>query len=383
MKVRSWIPMFFALAAFGCGTEEGVLGPVAGSNTEDLSAEQGQSSPGAVYSMTNAPGGNEVLAFERSSDGSLGAPRTFPTGGLGTGAGLGNQGSLALGDGNRWLYVVNAGSNDVSAFRVRPSGLQLVDREPSGGERPVSVTAHHDLLYVLNAGGTGGIQGFRISPSGQLTPIAGSNLALSGDNAAAAQIGFTPDGTRLVVTEKATNVLSIYQVAPDGSASGPVVQPSSGPTPFGFGFDQNRTLVVSEAFGGAQDLSAISSYRVGHDGSVSLVSGSVPTDQTAACWIAVQGDGRFAFTTNAGSSSITGFVVGNDGSLARIEGEAGRTPTADGPTEMSFSNGSRYLYVLNGRAAVISAYAVDAAGDLTAVGGPTAIPAGMNGLAAR
>jgi 6-phosphogluconolactonase len=87
----------------------------------------------------------------------------------------GDQGALALSAGNRWLFVVNAGSNEVSVFRVEPSGLILVDRQPSGGSRPVSLTVDRNLLYVLNAGravgGTDTITALLVGPDGTLAPL--------------------------------------------------------------------------------------------------------------------------------------------------------------------------------------------------------------------
>jgi 6-phosphogluconolactonase (cycloisomerase 2 family) len=157
-----------------------------------------------------------------------------------------------------------------------------------------------------------------------------------------------------------------------------VTHASSGPTPFGFGFDQHATLVVSEAFGGAANASAVSSYRVS-GGDVALVSGSVHTGQTAACWIAVTRNGRYAYTTNAGSANIVGYAVGNDGAIAKLDGASA---TGAGPSEMAFTGNSRFLYALAGRANEIDAFAVAADGSLTRVG-TTSVAAGMNGVVAR
>jgi len=71
---------------------------------------------GAVYTSTNQVSGNAVAVFDRGADGALTAAGQYPTGGLGTGGGLGNQGALAVSNGGRFLFVVNAGSDDVSAF---------------------------------------------------------------------------------------------------------------------------------------------------------------------------------------------------------------------------------------------------------------------------
>ena len=96
-------------------------------------AYAGQGAPGAVYTMTNAAAGNAVLVFARAVDGTLTPTAPVPTGGLGTGAGLGNQGGVVLSPDQRWLFVVNAGSNNISVFAVMQDGLELVDRIASGG----------------------------------------------------------------------------------------------------------------------------------------------------------------------------------------------------------------------------------------------------------
>ena len=388
MRMRLIIPLAVALGAFGCGTRQmptaPLLEPGALRASAAPSADLGASGngPGAVYTMTNSAAGNAVLAYTRAADGTLDGPESFPTNGTGTGSGLGNQGALALGDGGRWLFVVNAGSNSVSSFHVGHAGLALTDVVPSGGDRPVSVTVHHDLLYVLNAGGTGNIQGFRIAPNGELSPIAGSNRPLSGAAVAAAQIGFTPDGSRLVVSERATNLFSIYEVAADGSATGPTAQPSAGTTPFGFGFDQNETLIVSEAFGGAVNGSAVSSYDVGQ-GAFAVTSPSVPTTETAACWVAVSGNGRFSYAANAGSASITGYAVANEGSITRLDVDGVTATTGAGPTDLALSAGSRFLYVICNGSHTIDGYAVGADGSLEPLASPATIPNGVNGIVAR
>lgn len=95
-----------------------------------------------------------------------------------------------------------------------------------------------------------------------LTPLADSTRPLSDAAASPAQISFSPNGRLLVVTEKATNRLATYTVDRDGRASGPMAYASAGMTPFGFAFTSRGYLIVSEAFGGAVDASAVSSYRL-------------------------------------------------------------------------------------------------------------------------
>src|SRR6476620_2760342 len=241
---------------------------------------------GQVYSMSNATSGNSVLAYNRSADGSLTYAASYPTGGLGTGGGLGNQGGIQLDESGKTLVVVDAGSNEVSSFRVNGDGsLTFADKVASGGTMPISVTISGNLVYALNAGGAGNISGFTLSSQGDLAPIAGSTRSLSTSASGPAEVSFDPSGKTLVVTEKNTNRLSTYSVDANGVAQGPTVTPAAGVTPFGFAFTNNGTLVVSEAFGGAANSSAVSSYAPAGDG-WAVISASVPTTETSACWIA-------------------------------------------------------------------------------------------------
>lgn len=335
---------------------------------------------GAVYAQTNAPGGNAVAVFGRAADGSLSPPTLVPTGGAGTGASLGDQGAVALSADGRFLFAVNAGSNDVSSFAVGPDGgLTLVDRIPSGGTLPVSVAVYQNLLYVLNAGGgADNISGFVVARDGSLRALPGSTRPLSGVGTGAAQVAFSPDGDLLAVTEKATARIDTYVVGRDGRAAGPFVHASSGATPFGFGFGKRGTLIVSEAPG------FVSSYRALGDGGLEVVTASAPTFQAAPCWVAVTGNGNFAYAANAGSGSITGYAVGPDGALSLLDGDgvSAQTGVGSAPVDLAVSHNSRYLYVLNRGHGSVGAYAVNADGRLIPLGPTGGLPPGMTGLAA-
>src|ERR1700741_1019598 len=56
-----------------------------------------------LYTLSNSPTHNQVLIFEQGAGGSLGLISAVDTGGVGTGAGLGKQGALALNRNERWL----------------------------------------------------------------------------------------------------------------------------------------------------------------------------------------------------------------------------------------------------------------------------------------
>jgi len=370
-----------ALAA--CEQNRGVTSPASAVATS-LQAQRGDRSsdggdgPRAVYTLTNQVAGNAVAVFNRSADGTLTAAGTSATGGTGTGGGLGSQGAVALSDDGRRLFAVNAGSNDVSGFDVGPAGLSLASRTASGGTLPISLTVHGNVLYVLNAGGNGSISGFTIGTTGGLTAIPGSTQLLSGTNVGPAQVSFSPDGRRLVVTEKNTSLLDVYAVEANGAAGARTSFTSAGGTPFGFAFGPRHVLLVSEA---AAPGSA-SSYVLGSDGQLRLASGSVLTHQGAPCWAVVTNDGRFGFTGN-GSGSVSGFSIAGDGSISLIDANGASALIGAGVNDIALSSNSRYLYVLQtGGAQAIHAFRIERDGHLAPLGPVGGLPAGTRGLAA-
>lgn len=345
-------------------------------------AARAQPTRGAVYTTSNDPAGNEVIVFGRTSRGLLVPHGRVATGGAGTGGGLGNQGALILTRNEKWLLAVNAASNSISVFAVRSGGPVLVDVVSSEGIQPVSLTEHRGLVYVLNAG-SDEITGFELSGRGHLQPLAGSTRSLSGVGTAPAQVSFSADGDALVVTEKATNQIVTYLVDRAGLPGAANVQPSNGQTPFGFAFGKRGQLFVSEAFGGAPGASATSSYTLQEDGTLVTVSATVPTNQTANCWVVVTPDGRYTYVTNTGSGSISGYAIGFDGQITLLDADGRTGITGGGPIDLALTDNGRFLYSLNGGTNTIGAFQVRGDGRLEVLPFATGLPVGANGLAAH
>jgi 6-phosphogluconolactonase len=334
--------------------------------------------PKAVYVLTNDPGGNAVVVYSRSGDGSLTPAGSFPTGGAGSGAGLGSQDAVIVSDDGRFLFAVNAGSNSVSSFRIRGGGPELVDTAPSGGSTPTSVSFHDGLLYVLNAGVPNNVSGLTVSRHGELTPIAGSTRPLSAVSTAPAQVGFSDGGDVVIASERATNRLVTYTVGGNGLLSAPIVHASAGPTPFGFAVTKRDTLFVSEAGAGG----GASSYRIGRDGDLDPVSSNVMTGQRAACWAVATKNGRFGYVTNAGTGNISGFAIGRNGESTLLNADGVTAVTGGNPTDAALSNNSRFLYVRVSALSQIAIFRVASDGSLEALPPLTGTPAGLAGLAA-
>lgn len=342
--------------------------------------------PGAVYTMSNDPMGNTVLVLGRSSDGLLSTRGEVTTGGVGTGSPLGNQGGVVMSDDHRWLLVVNPGSDDVSLFGLREDASPvLLDVVDSGGLKPISVTIHGSQVYVLNAGGTVGaadnVVGFDLTPSGRLVQMPGSTHLLSAVSTDPAQVGFSPNGRMLVVTEKATNLLDVIVLSENGTPTGARTFPSTGVLPFGFAFGARGSLFVSEASGGAPSQGALSSYSLTRAGAL-LPIDSVSTTETATCWVVVTPGTRRAYVTNTGSNTVTGLAIGAEGHLELLDPDGETGATGSMPIDMDLSADGRFLYTLDAGAGGISAFRVRADGSLMALPGLD-VGLGRNGLAAR
>lgn len=354
-------------------------------HAQDLRAHGG----GAVFVMTNSVVRNEVISFNRVADGSLQRNRAFATGGRGSGGitdPLESQGSLTLSQDRSFLFAVNAGSGEISVFRVLGANLALVEKQPSGGSEPNAIAQFRDLVYVLNVGGSSNVTGFRLNPDGRLRQIANSTRFLTTNNSEAASLAFSPDGRFLVVTERATNNIDVFAIQPDGTLSPAVVNQDADPGVFSATFGPSGVVLASETGpAGGNNASTVSSYAVQGNGTLSPISTEVATLGNANCWNVVTPDGRFFYVTNAGSSSISGFALGASGALTPIASTVvGTNPQGSINLDITVSADGKFLYTLNSGTGAIGIFAIHQDGTLSNEGTLTGLPAnaGINGIAA-
>jgi 6-phosphogluconolactonase (cycloisomerase 2 family) len=345
-------------------------------------------SAGAVFVMTNNVDKNEVVAYRRANDGALQESGRFATGGRGSGGNndpLESQGSLSLSQDHSFMFAVNAGSGSVSVFSVHGSQLALVDKVISGGTEPNAVAQHGNLVYVVNVGGSSNVVGF-ILDHGKLKQVPNSTRFLSTNNSGAGGLAFSPDGRFLVVVERLTNLIDVFTVQGDGTLSPIVENPSAGPGAFSVSFASNGAALVSETGpSGVANGSAISSYDVAGNGALTPISTSVPTLGAANCWNVVTPDGSFVYTSNAGSSTISGFAIANTGALTALPGTVvGTNPEGSVNLDIAVSSDGKFIYTLNSVAGAIGIFAVQKDWTLLNVGFASGVSplSGFNGIAA-
>jgi 6-phosphogluconolactonase len=354
--------------------------------------------PGAVFVATNAPSGNLVLAYDRAADGSLTFAGAFATGGKGSGVGvtvppdpLGSQNSLLLSPDHRWLFAVNAGINEISTFRVTGNGLKLASKVSSGGSYPVSLAFRDGVLYVLNAAGQGNITGFSLAENGRLQPIKDSTRWLGANTPAdgaqpqilesPAQVGFSPDGRYLMVTDKGgmsgVGRILVFRLH-DGTlpAAKPVITNTAGPVPFSFVFDAFGHLVVVDAA-----ATTITSYGISGSGVLATLS-TVSNHQPAVCWIA--SNGAYLFTDNTGAGTISALRPSANGSLTLLNATAAITGAGSLPLDIAISAGGQYIYSLEVGAGKIGIQMISPDGSLAPAGSIAGLPVvgGEQGIAA-
>ena len=397
-----------ALAA-GCGepgdgATDGVSAVASAVTATDTAQKKNPDLVGAVYVASNKYSGNEIASFLRFPDGSLKAGPIVLTGGLGSGPGqlipndpLGAQSSLITDQNRQLLFVVNAGSNDVSSFRFDKNGLTLADRQSSKGVYPVSVTFNKDTLYVLNAA-SNSITGFAVDKKGLMSrlqtcqlpalpalesgfPATATQSAQPVFSQTAGQIGFSPDGKKLLIVSKEGPLLNgfpfsattgngrihVFGVDGQGNLADckhpttlvlPLNPDGKGKTPFSFTWADDGTLLVTEVFGvGTSPTnpgSAVTSYDLRNDGSLTPITQSVGNGQVAVCWIVV--GGRYVYTANFLSDSIS--LYDDKKTLTLLGGQAGLLAAGSQPSDLALTSDGKFLYELASGASAIAPFAV-------------------------
>ena len=359
----------------------GLVGLGAAGALPSVAAAAPRHHAGYVYVDDNTTGVNTIAGFRQRADGTLvplpGSP--FLAGGAGTGSGLASQGAIQVSSDRHYVLAVDARSNQISILRIRRhGGLRLVDVASSGGVTPVSVTEHDGLVYVANAGAGGSsYAGFTLSPSGHLSPLAGSRFALP-DSAQPGDVLFNSTGTHLVGSRVGTSQIDSFRVGRYGrlipAPGSPFTAQGAGPFGSEFRPTDPTQLFVSNAHDGP-GKGTVSAFNVARDGTLTPVASSPFADlQTAPCWVEISHDGRFLFTVNTAADTISRYAIAPGGALTLL----GSTPvvggSGTGSVDARLSRDGRTLYVNESRIAALGEFAVSG-GQLTPLGA-AALPAG-------
>lgn len=351
----------------------------------------------AVFVQGNELNGNTIHVFARDGRGRLKPAGSHATGGNGGDQvdaptdSLASQGSLVYDDASGMLLAVNAGSGTLTSFHVEGTELKQRQITDSGGEFPASIAVRGKIAYVMNAGGEGSVQGFRITAKG-LVPMRGSfrSLGLANEDiprfdTSPGEVEITPDGRNLVVTTKGNNTVEVFPLKEDGlpAVAEPVVNKSAGNVPFAISFDESgRRMLVAEAA-----KSTVTAYQIQHNGKLKVLQKPLANGQEVLCWLERAGD--YFYGGNTGNSTVTGYRMDKHGELALTNEVGLATPPSaksQGVIDLAVTEDAKFVYVQNAVSGTVDGFRVERNGSLTKVTTVKDLPAfaasGMEGIAA-
>jgi 6-phosphogluconolactonase (cycloisomerase 2 family) len=151
--------------------------------------------------------------------------------------------------------------------------------------------------------------------------------------------------------------------------------------PFGFDIDRRNQVIVSEAFAGD-----VSTYELRErTDRLAIVTASAHTYQGAPCWLILTPNGRYAYTGNAATGTITGFAVSHNGVLNILvpSGLSGSTGAGSHTTDLATSEDGKFLYALANTGQTVTAFRIARDGSLTPTGEFPGVPTSAVGLVAQ
>ena len=279
-----------------------------------------------VYVESNNPKGNAILAYTRHADGRLtamaGSP--FATGGAGVGpsTSLGpydSDSEIITNPDHTLLFAVNGGSDSIAVFQIAASGaLTPVAGSPfaSGGSNPVSLALAGNVLCVVNKDEDPNHPGralpnytsLRVSPHGQLSPIARSTL-YDDNGSDPSQILLSPISTVGFGADFLGGAVRSFLLEPTGRLQARAILPppafefadSGAPAlPLGLAVHPTRPLL----YVGFVTINRIGIYRYDALGGLHYLR-SVPDSGKGVCWILLNKAATRMYVSNTVDPSVS------------------------------------------------------------------------------
>ncbi len=250
----------------------------------------------------------------------------------------------------RFIYVVNRGSNNVSAYTISATTGALTPIAGSpfpAGSLPVSVAVDPSgrYAYVANEG-SGNISAYTIdATTGALRPVPGSPFAASGSSPHS--VAVDPLGRFVYVEEgEGLNAVSAYALA---SATGALVSIPGSPFPAGsiprsVTVDPSGRFVYVANGGGSQDVSA---YTINATtGALTPISGSPFPAGARPVSVTVDPLDRFVYVANKFSCDVSAYTLNAaTGALTPVSGSPFSISSFCGARSVTVDPSGAFLYV--------------------------------------
>lgn len=272
----------------------------------------------------------EIGGFDLGADGSLapipGSP--FPA----EEPGLGGIWKIAFTpDGTRAIsgFYFTGG---VQGYRVPPSGVfELAGAVPSASATAVAISPDGRFAYVptreFNSMAAEGIRVFAVGADGSLSPLGSAGTATEyGD------VAVTPDGRYLFATSG--NQIERFAVAADGSLG--YLGTTSAPGSYLLAMSPDGRFLFAEVRGGSSG--GFSSFAIGGDGNLQQAGDPALVSDSYPRLFSMAPDGRHLYLADSNSEAIHTFAIAADGSPSVV----GSLPV-DNPESVGVSPDGRFL----------------------------------------
>ncbi|MGI8637602.1 MAG: lactonase family protein [Segetibacter sp.] len=279
--------------------------------------------------------------------------------------GIVNPSFLTISPGGNFIYActetrtANAGSISSFSFNKKNGSLQFINKQSSGGDNPVYVSAHRDGRWVVCGNYTGGsVAALAVNKDGSLSPAAqvikhtgGSVDSVRQDRSHVHSTIFSPDYRHLYVPDLGLDKVMIYRFSeqaaiPLTSTSQQFIRtvPGSGPRHFAF-HPNGKYGYLAEEMGGFVDV-----YKRAGDTLQQIQRIPAHRAETRGPFgsadIHTSPDGRFLYVTNrAKENNIAIFSIGKTtGKLTPVGYESTR---GEGPRNFIIEPSGKFLLVAN------------------------------------
>ena len=243
------------------------------------------------------------------------------------------------------------------AGRAAPVSIAMTQ-----GTTPVSYTPKY--AYVVN-NGSNNVSAYTIGAGGALAAVAGSPFAAG---SVSLSVTVDPSGQYAYVVNYTSNNVSAYTIGAGGALAAVAGSPfAAGSGPYSVTVDPSGQYAYVANNGGNN----VSAYTIGAGGALAAVAGSPFAAGTNPNSVTVDPSGKYAYVANSNSNNTFVYSIGAGGMLTQIGTMAGRAvpvsiAMTQGTTPVSYT--PKYAYVAN-NGGNVSAYTLGAGGALAAVAG--------------
>lgn len=315
-----------------------------------------------IFSSTNSRN-NKINVFG-SNKGILEYINSYETRGRGTNENkvdpLHSQGSICISIDRQTLYVVNAGSDEITVFAIgKNNTLRYLQKISSGGKRPISIAISSKNLYVLNSGDSdtlGNITNFRILRDGTLRNIDRGSKTIGKKGQLLGGLIINRMFTKLIVSETGSNLISIHSLDNRGNIIQQVENKISGKNPYGIVQNESNTyLVVNE------ESESITSFKVNNIGTINPIDNSKYENADGMTKIVITKDREFAYVIN--DRGISQFIIYEDNEINFMNFyDTGNKFSKI--SEITIDNKGKYLYTIDEGNGSINSYLIQKHGIL-------------------